>query len=81
MNSEEGANEDRAAPGQPVWKSRHRESNADPTLRRHVHYPLCYGESGAHFSRGCQIHCCCEARPEGAFSDQLAARGKGTPTY
>lgn len=25
--------------------SRRQESNLYPTLRRHVHYPLCYGES------------------------------------
>jgi len=24
--------------------SRRQESNLYPTLRRHVHYPLCYGE-------------------------------------
>ena len=28
-----------------IW-SRQQESNLHPTLRRHVHYPLCYGETG-----------------------------------
>ena len=36
-----------------VW-SRRQESNLYLTLRRRVHYPLCYGEVGAYFSAmGC----------------------------
>ena len=33
-------------PVDKYWEfwSRRQESNLYPTLRRHVHYPLCYGE-------------------------------------
>lgn len=35
-----------AAAGGREWSPR-QESNLYPTLRRHVHYPLCYGEDVA----------------------------------
>ena len=31
--------------------SRRQESNLNPTLRRHVHYPLCYGEPSQYIQR------------------------------
>jgi hypothetical protein len=33
-------------PDAKSWSPR-QESNLDPTLRRHVHYPLCYGEDAS----------------------------------